>query len=123
MNHFLFSTKTLLNEGIKEDDIFVRRPDKPSIQYRDDAHCEHMYFPDIYVKSENKVIEVKSDYTLLREIEKNQWKWDSTVCVGYALEVRVYNGKGILLEKHRWEYQQKIVNVFSCVSCPKLKNL
>lgn len=39
----------------------------------------HRYYPDIYIKSENQVIEVKSTYTFNREKEKNLLKRDSVL--------------------------------------------
>lgn len=39
----------------------------------------HRYYPDIYIKSENKVIEVKSTYTFNKEKEKNLLKRDSVL--------------------------------------------
>jgi hypothetical protein len=39
----------------------------------------HRYYPDIYIKSENKVIEVKSTYTFNKEKEKNLLKRDSVI--------------------------------------------
>lgn len=42
----------------------------------------HRYYPDIYIKSENKVIEVKSTYTFNKEKKKNLLKRDSVVSRG-----------------------------------------
>ena len=39
----------------------------------------HRYYPDIYLKSENRVIEVKSTYTFNKEKEKNLLKRDSVI--------------------------------------------
>lgn len=39
----------------------------------------HRYYPDIYIKSENKVIEVKSTYTFNKEKEKNLLKRESVL--------------------------------------------
>ena len=39
----------------------------------------HRYYPDIYIKSENKVIEVKSTYTFNKEKEKNLLKRKSVL--------------------------------------------
>ena len=39
----------------------------------------HRYYPDIYIKSENRVIEVKSTYTFNKEKEKNLLKRDSVI--------------------------------------------
>ena len=37
------------------------------------------YYPDIYIKSENRVIEVKSTYTFNKEKEKNLLKRESVL--------------------------------------------
>ena len=42
----------------------------------------HRYYPDIYIKSENRVIEDKSDYTFNKEKEKNLLKRDSVINKG-----------------------------------------
>jgi hypothetical protein len=39
----------------------------------------HRYYPDIYIKSKNKVIEVKSTYTFNKEKEKNLLKRESVL--------------------------------------------
>lgn len=39
----------------------------------------HRYYPDIYIKSENKVIEVKSTYTFNKEKDKNLLKRESVL--------------------------------------------
>jgi hypothetical protein len=43
---------------------------------------EHRYYPDIYIKSENRVIEVKSLYTFNKEKEKNLLKRNSVLNKG-----------------------------------------
>lgn len=42
----------------------------------------HRYYPDIYIKSENRVVEVKSVYTFNKEKEKNLLKRDSVLNQG-----------------------------------------
>jgi hypothetical protein len=42
-------------------------------------NTNHRYYPDIYIKSENLVIEVKSTYTFNKEKEKNLLKRDSVL--------------------------------------------
>jgi hypothetical protein len=47
--------------------------------------CEgstHRYYPDIYIKSENQIIEVKSTYTFNKEKEKNLIKRESVINKG-----------------------------------------
>jgi hypothetical protein len=43
---------------------------------------KHRYYPDIYIKSENRVVEVKSIYTFNKEKEKNLLKRDSVLKKG-----------------------------------------
>ena len=45
----------------------------------DYENTNHRYYPDIYIKSENLVIEVKSTYTFNKEKEKNLLKRDSVL--------------------------------------------
>ena len=42
-------------------------------------NIKHRYYPDIYIKTENQVIEVKSTYTFNKEKEKNLLKRDSVL--------------------------------------------
>jgi hypothetical protein len=87
----------LLEEGIDEDDIIVDPEDIPVIQYLWDGHY-HSYYPDIFIPSENRIIEVKSLFTIDHLTEQNQEKWKATAMEGYDFEVRIYNKK-VLLEK------------------------
>ena len=64
----------LLENGIQEEDIVVNVKEMPKFNYISEDEKPHRYYPDIYVKSQNKVIEVKSEYTYKKELEKNQLK-------------------------------------------------
>lgn len=69
--------ESLLNMGIREDDIITGRKEieneiGQTWYYLDDKR--HKYFPDIYVKSINKIIEVKSKYTYKFKQETNAFK-------------------------------------------------
>jgi len=59
----------------------------------------HRYYPDIYIISENRIIEVKSKYTLINQIEKNKLKMNG--CFDYDLNFcfMVFNDKKQLLTK------------------------
>lgn len=52
------------------------------------------YFPDIKVL--NRIIEVKSDYTFAKELDKNFAKMLATVAEGYEFEFWVFSQKGTL---------------------------
>jgi len=74
----------------EQDDIVIGRGNVPSIVYMIDE-IKHVYFPDIYVKSENKIIEVKSEWTLTLIKGNVEEKAQATVKAGYKYEIWVYN--------------------------------
>lgn len=82
----------LIEEKYSEDDVVMA---KMSIPYYFEGK-KHKYYPDIYIKSENKIVEVKSDWTYNREYEKNVAKWKATVEAGYETYVEVYDSKKLI---------------------------
>jgi hypothetical protein len=76
-----------------EADIVTDRMDIPRIIYKYDE-SEHYYFPDIFIKSEKKIIEVKSTWTYSLHLEMNKLKWTATQAAGYTMEFWVFSGKG-----------------------------
>jgi hypothetical protein len=85
-----------LDELIKiyeETDIVTNRKDIPRISYTvEDKH--KYYFPDIYIPSENKIIEVKSTWTYNCKEDNVQAKAEATKEAGYEYEIWIYNDKG-----------------------------
>lgn len=84
-----------LNELIKiysEDDIENNRQNIPSIQYVINNKV-YYYYPDIYIKSQNLIIEVKSLYTYKKQIIKNTIKALSCRNLGYNFEFWIYDSK------------------------------
>ena len=66
----------------KEDDIIVGVQNiinEIGFFHYEYENANHSYYPDIYIKSENQVIEVKSTYTFNKEKEKNLLKRDSVL--------------------------------------------
>jgi hypothetical protein len=66
---------------------------------------EHVYFPDFYIKSENKIIEVKSEYTFKYDYEINMMKKEACEKMGLLFEFmiidhKVYN-KWLKLKQNR----------------------
>jgi hypothetical protein len=57
------------------------------------------YIPDIYIKSENKIIEVKSKWTYELELNKNILKKESCESIGINFEFWIFNKKGELIIK------------------------
>lgn len=92
----------LLKSNIDEDDIWTddvigscRAFPKFIYEF---CEIQHRYFPDIYVASEDKFIEVKSDYTMNVEYDKNILKAQTVKKYGYNIEIWIFNGSKKLIE-------------------------
>ena len=81
--------KELEEQGYRFEDILTSPKDMPMIMYQLDEK-EHRYYPDIFIPKDNIVIEVKSNYTMLKEFNKNLHKAVATKSLGFdfRLEVR-----------------------------------
>ena len=89
-----------LDELIKlydEEDIKIGRGVVPTVIYYIDEN-KHVYFPDFYIKSENKIIEVKSEWTIQLHRANIEEKAAATIQNGYKYEIWIYNGKQKKLE-------------------------
>jgi hypothetical protein len=76
-----------------EDDIYTYRKDVPRISYQVNEAPKY-YFPDIYIKSKNKIIEVKSTWTYKCKQDNIQQKAEATRQAGYDYEIWIYDEKG-----------------------------
>jgi hypothetical protein len=72
----------LLKE-LNEDDLYFGK-DIPTINYLD-KFKKHTYYPDMFIKKLNVIVEVKSDYTYLREIDKNHLKFTQVINKDYRI--------------------------------------
>jgi hypothetical protein len=81
----------------EEKDINIGRAEVPIIKYISDEK-ERVYFPDIYVKSINKIIEVKSEWTIKLQSARIDDRAKAVKEAGYAFEVWVYSNKKIRTE-------------------------
>ncbi len=81
--------KELEESGYGFNDILTSTNDMPEIWYEFEG-SEHRYYPDFYIPSENLIIEVKSEYTLQKQLDKNQAKFEAVKKLGFnfRLEVR-----------------------------------
>jgi len=85
-----------LNELYKlyaEDDIITDRKLVPKIEYIDND-IKKFYFPDIYIKSINKIIEVKSTWTYRTNETKCKLKGKACINNSYIFEMWIYDKKG-----------------------------
>lgn len=58
----------------------------------------HRYYPDIYIPSQRKIIEVKSEYTYNKQLEQNNCKKTQVVNDGYTFEFWICS-KHTIIEK------------------------
>jgi hypothetical protein len=80
----------LFEEKISEDDIVTSRVMVPEIWYYDENNKEHRYYVDIYIKSQNRCIEVKSSWT---NQQKNYVleKKNASESLGYKYDLWIYD--------------------------------
>lgn len=94
-----FALNDLLNNGYKEEDIVVSNTEiekyTGKIWYNDSQNKTRKYYPDIYIISENKIIEVKSDYTYDTAFSINVRKKHACLSLGIRFEFWIYDKKGI----------------------------
>lgn len=80
-----------LLQHYNETDIEVSAKRIPKIRYCWEDGTEHYYFPDIYIQKDNLVIEVKSDYFMRKDFDKNNRKAVATKNLGYNFKFMVYS--------------------------------
>jgi len=82
----------LFIEKIDEDDIITDRKLVPEIWYNDINNKKHRHYVDIYIKSQNRCIEVKSTWT---NQEKNcvLEKKNAAIGLGYKYDIWIYDKK------------------------------
>lgn len=93
----LLAIQMLLSDGIPEEDILTEedlceRHSMPEFWYEfESKRCR--YFPDLFIISMNKFIEVKSLFTFNTNPEKVMAKGDCVTEAGYDYEIYVFDGK------------------------------
>jgi len=82
----------LFIEKIDEDDIITDRKLVPEIWYNDINNKKHRHYVDIYIKSQNRCVEVKSTWT---NQEKNNVleKKMAAEMLGYKYDIWIYDKK------------------------------
>lgn len=96
---------TQLLKKYNEEDIVVETNEIPVIYYTkpllNGEDKKAAYYPDIFIKSANLIIEVKSTFTYKREYKKNNIKFRECLKQGYDVEVWIYTRKQELVEKKK----------------------
>jgi len=93
-----FALDILVNENIKEDDIITSRKEVPEIWYIMN-NKKRRYYVDIFIRSLNKFIEVKSTWTYQKDIHKIEAVKTKVKECGYIFECWIFN------------YKKEIVNI------------
>jgi hypothetical protein len=87
-----FALDILVKEGFTYNDILILRKDVPEVWYNfEGKRCR--YFVDIYIPKLNKMIEVKSVWTINLHKEKINAKADRCRELGYDYEFWVFDNK------------------------------
>lgn len=81
----LLAINKLIDEGYLIQDIKIGRDNVPSFRYFFDEK-RRVYYPDIYIPKDNRIVEVKSFYTYEKELDKNLAKRESVITAGYLFD-------------------------------------
>jgi hypothetical protein len=82
----------LFEEKINEDDIVTERNNVPEIWYNDENNKRHRHYVDIYIKSQNRCIEVKSTWTNQKKNNVLEKK-NAAESLGYKYDLWIYDKK------------------------------
>ncbi|MEM4260988.1 MAG: hypothetical protein QXG00_07140 [Candidatus Woesearchaeota archaeon] len=82
----------LIQAGINENDFTNLRIEIPTIEYYFDGK-KRIYYPDIFIRSKNMLIEVKSTYSYMKEMDKNLAKQNSCKRAGYNHIIIIWDKK------------------------------
>lgn len=94
-----YALDILLNDFcLDEDDITTCRTEVPEIWYTGEDGKNHRYYMDIYIKSLDKGIEVKSNWTISKHVNHVQLKKQSAMQKLTSYEIWVMNNKGAIEE-------------------------
>ena len=96
-----FALNEIINNNIKEYDIITGCNNVPKIYYTDENGKKHFHFVDIFIKSQNKCIEVKSTWTLSLKKDNIFLKQKFAKEKGYEYEIWVFNKKGEKIECYK----------------------
>lgn len=77
-----------------EDNLSIEF-DCPKIKYQVDG-IDHYYRPDIYIKSSNMIIEVKSLWFFDIDFDKNVCKYQAAIDQGYDMEFWIYDNDELI---------------------------
>jgi len=95
IDYILDNRDNILKRKITEDEIIVD-DSIPNFDYLDDYGKKHKYYPDIYIKDTDLVIEVKSIYTFNLAPRINYLKFKAVNKAGYNLKMMMFEKKQLI---------------------------
>lgn len=95
-----FALDELLKE-YDENDIITMRSDVPEIWYVDEKGQKHRHYGDIFIKSKQLFIEVKSPWTAEKKKDNIFLKQNAGKELGYQYEIWIYDAKGNKVECYK----------------------
>jgi arsenate reductase-like glutaredoxin family protein len=75
----------LLDEGYNINDLIIGKG-VPTIRYTFNGKSNRVYYPDIYIPKDNRLIEVKSKWTFEQHKSKNMAKMQAVIDSGYFFD-------------------------------------
>ena len=91
--HFALD-ELIISEKIDESKIMIGCKNVPVIWYETNDGKKHRYYVDIFIPSQNRCIEVKSEWTINIYSSNVFLKQQAAKELGYNYEIWVYNSKG-----------------------------
>lgn len=90
-----FGLNNLLNgENIDKNDIITSRSKVPEVWWIDMNGKTHRYYIDIFIKSQNRGVEIKSNWTYESDQENVLLKRKAFIEAGYKCDIWVFDNKG-----------------------------
>jgi hypothetical protein len=97
-----------LLQTYQEEDLTIGASLVPKIIYIHQQKTKR-YYPDIYILKDNLIIEVKSTYTLKRELEKNLAKRRACIEQGYDFKFWIFHRGQLIQEVNRDDVESCIL--------------
>jgi hypothetical protein len=93
--------KLIKDKLINETDIVTGAKNVPEIWYDDESGKKHRHYVDIFIPSQNRMVEVKSTWTAEKKKDNIFLKQEAGKKLGYLYEIWIYNKKGEIVECHK----------------------
>jgi hypothetical protein len=91
----------LLRNGVLEKNIINGCSNVPEIWYEDKKGVEHRHYVDLFIPSQNRMIEVKSTWTAEKKKDCIFIKQQASKNLGFLYEIWVYDKKGEKVQSYQ----------------------